>query len=161
MPTPLGSLPTNRAIPVAESTRAYSSVVAAASVEGLGGGNPLPDTGGGNWQITARPARDAFWVVEAEMLLTSPDAVWTYALYAMRISPADMDGILVGNYLGGYSHASLGWRSFQSSYMFRLQGGVIYTASLTMEQHDAYTQQYYTHWNWTRVGGLLVAESVT
>jgi len=161
MPTNFGDLPTNQPAPVAHGSRSFAWVGTSQRVNNTWAvGTPLPNGAGGIYQIAVTPSKRAFWVVEATMLLASPDAVWSQVAFTPRLNPADLDGNVIGNYVYGAVHASVPWRTFQSSFPFRLEAGVAYTATMCFEYSSNNNQDYHQHPYHMMLSGVLVGESV-
>ena len=161
MPTNFGALPTDQPVPVAHAARSFAWVGNQNRVNNLWAvGTPLPNGVGGFYQLSVTPPRRCYWVVGVEMLWTSPDIIWSNVAVGVRLNPADLDGVVIGNYLYAACHGSLPWRTYQSSYPYRLEGGVTYTATLTFEGSSNNNQDYYYHPNHQMMTGVLVGEGV-
>lgn len=163
MPTNLGALASNRPAPIARNQRGYGGWVGGTVqfYENWNGGTPLPDGAGGGFPIYATPNMPCFWVVEAQVMSiwSSGDAAYYAQLhFGIRIDPADADGVVLATYPSTCHQASIPWRTTQSSYMFRLNAGVAYTAKLTMESSSGWYQLFHQNPLYTHLNGLLVAE---
>jgi|tagenome__1003787_1003787.scaffolds.fasta_scaffold20741469_3 hypothetical protein len=163
MPTNLGALPSDKPIPnarcqfkrgAADTTVDVSNVVAA--------GTRLSDGAGGFMQISYTPTYPCYWVIRGNVMTHGVDAIWSRIDFGIRIAPNDADGVVTGVSCPTqvYANSTVEWHSWAASYMFRLNAGVAYTATLTFEYSWGYTQRYHTGPNWIRITGRAVGEGV-
>src|SRR6476620_861235 len=92
-----------------------------------------------------------------------PDGVtWRRWDHAIRISPADANGITLGHQCPHqvYDNSTIEWRTVAATVAFRLAAGVTYTAYLTSEYTSAGTVQIHTVLQWCRIVGPVVSEGV-
>jgi hypothetical protein len=166
--TPLAQLPSTRSVPgsrlqvkrgVADSVVAVSSAVAA--------GTKLSDGSGGFMQISYTPLYDCYWVVRGGTIWhggTDMAGGWQRVDQGLTITPADVNGITAAQQqaMEVYNQATIEFRSYMCSYMFKLAAGVAYTAALIFQfSGSAYTSQYHTGPNWARIIGRVTGEGAT
>ena len=163
MPTNLGALPSNLAAPIACDQRGYGGWVGSTQefYNGWGAGSPLPDGASGGFPISVTPTMPCFWVVEAQIMVissTAESAYYSQIHFGIRISPADADGWVLAAYPSTCTEPTIPWRTIQSSFMFRLNANVTYTAKITFEYSGGWYQLYHLNPLYTHLNGVLVAE---
>lgn len=161
MPTNLGALDLQRVPPIAIPQRFYSAVNAAVRINnGWAAGTPVPNGTGGNMAIFTTPLRRAWWIVEAQAMVSSPDLVWSMIHLGVRINPADRDGVVLGTLPTCAIHGSIGWRTVQAHYAFQLEANVAYSATLTVEASSNNNQDVHQNGYYTHLHGHLIEGSV-
>lgn len=165
-PTPLAQLPSSEPIRnarvqikrgTADNSWNYNTATAQGTV--------IVDNNGAPFQIQYAPAYPCFWIVHTNIMGHGyPDGTgWRRWDHSIRISPTDADGILIGCQCPHelYDNSTVEWRTVSGMCMFRLNPGVLYTASLCHEYITAGTATIHVGAQWARIMGRVVGEGVT
>lgn len=163
MPTNLGALPTTAPFPGARAQIKRGAADTTVNVSNqTPQGTILSDGAGGDMRIVFTPTYPCWWVVRGNVMSHGVDAVWSRVDYSIRITPADAEGVVVGFQcpMQVYANSTVEWRSWSSSYMFKLNAVIAYTAYLAFEYSYGWTQRYHTGPNWLRIMGRAVGQGV-
>jgi len=88
---------------------------------------PMQDGNGQQMKVQITPQRAGWWVVHAESIWQTPDAVWTYWHWGIYLTPADAYGWYDDrNHI--CVHSAIGWSEQTITTAFRLNAGIAYTA---------------------------------
>jgi len=150
-PPPVGAAQVKRG--VTDSYTNYTSSVAYGTV--------FPDGAGGLMQISATPSRRCYWLITAEMIWSSPDGQWSRGDWAIGLNQADLDGYTQLGQCIISPHSAVGWMSYSTAAMFRLEANTAYVASMNWRYSSGYNQQFSTGPLWHKMFGLLLAEAET
>lgn len=133
MPTPFGALPGGDLAPIAHAMIGRSIDYGGYYIDNATAvGTPLPDGGSGGFAQSVYCPRPCFLVAELQLALQGNRSAWDYAAFAVRITPADLDGVVAGNYLIAPLNSSLPVKTFHATYPFRCGVGS-YTIQATWE----------------------------
>jgi hypothetical protein len=125
---PLGTLPSNAPPPTGNVQRDFGVAEATAVCNG----SPLLiGSGAQSLGISITPARRCYWVVKANILISS-SGNWARVDFGIYVAPvADLDGQTVGCRAAHSTATGLGWQSLSLSAMFHVEAGVSYTAQVS------------------------------
>lgn len=128
-PINLADLPSNQPAPtgLCQIKRGASNV--GITYNNTIGVKPLEDGVGNPMRIAITPARAGLWLIRAETIWSSPDAIWTYHHWAVRCVPLDALGF--GDDRNHHSmHSALGWTEGVINTAYQLNAGVAYYAEM-------------------------------
>lgn len=163
-PTNLADLPTNRPFPNGKVQIKRGAVDSAPNYSSANNGQKLPDGGGGFMEIYFTPVYPCWWIIHSNVMAHGyPDGVgWRRWDHAIRITPADANGILLGHQCCQqvYDNGTIEWDTVAGTCSFKLNPGIAYTAYLTMEYCSAGTVQIHNGPLWCRIVGRIVGEGM-
>jgi hypothetical protein len=118
----------------------------------------LQDGAGGLMRINITPARTGWWLIRAENIWQSPDAIWDYFHWGVRIVPLDLDG--AGDDRCHHAmHSALGWTESCLDTVYRLAAGVAYYAEMYWPNSSSgYNQSYWAGQDYHYIMGEFVGE---
>jgi hypothetical protein len=125
----------------------------------VAGGTAIKVTpGGADMSVSVTVAHNAWWHLTANLLWSSPDAVWTRADWYIGVSPADALGV-TQSYGLCRMHSAMGWVQSTATGLYRLSAGT-YTAKLFWGASPyGFNQDVYHGSVWTRLVGQTFSES--
>jgi len=164
MPINLGDIPTNFPLRNGKIQIKRGGADVVYNVSAANNGQKIIDNAGGNMEIYYAAVTPCWWIVSSNIMAHGyPDGVtWRRWDHAIRISPADANGITLGHQCPHqvYDNSTIEWRTVAATVAFRLAAGVTYTAYLTSEYTSAGTVQIHTGPQWCRIVGRVVSEGV-
>lgn len=160
MPTNFADLPTDEPFPNGKvqfkrgTSDTFPTVNTSTAIGSILAQSPSISTG-----VVEYPC---LWVVRANVLADSGGVAggWRRWDWGIRISPADVNGEVVGIRVPCLVNESVAWRSYHGQFIFRLAAGTNYTASLTHEYMSAVSARYLTGPLWYRIMGRMVMMGV-
>jgi len=166
MPTNLGVLPTNQPLTngrVQIKRGAVDNLYQPNT--GTPGGSGITDGAGNLMGINYTPTYNCYWVVKSNVMAHgwNDGAGWRRWDHGIYINPADANGISLGFQCPHqlYDASIVEWRTVSGTAMFKLNGGVGYTAYLGHSYLSAGTIDVYTGPAWIRIVGRIVGEGST
>jgi hypothetical protein len=154
----LGQLASNTPVPTgvcqikrgAGSTdMTFNNTVAQGTVITDGAGQPM--------RISVTPTNPGWWVIRAESVWSSPDAVWRYWTWYVGISPTDADGV-TGDWNHGCTHSITGYRESCLNTIFRLNANTTYSATMTWGYSQGNNQRIWPGTDFLYIMGEFVGE---
>ena len=160
MPTNFADLPTNKPIPngkvqfkrgTSDTSPTVNTSTAAGTVLAQ---TPTISTG-----VVEYPC---LWVVRANVMCDAGGVAggWRRWDWGLRISPADVNGEVLGKLCCCQVHESVAWRTYHTQHIFRLAAGTSYSCSITHERMSAVSARYHTGPLWYRIMGRMVMMGV-
>jgi hypothetical protein len=164
-PTPLGLLPSNLPLPnqrVQVKRGAPNGIDYTVSNQ-VAAGTILNDGAGGPMSVSYQPRYACYWLVRTNSIWrgrSDSDAAWRRCDHGIRITPADALGVTVGYKRPAplYPSSVVQWRTHACSFLFKLNPGITYTASMTFEYSSGYWQEYHSAANFHRIIGVVLGE---
>jgi hypothetical protein len=157
-PTNLGDLPSNEPAPtgLVQLKRGVAN-----QTDGYTNNNPigtvLTDGAGGRMEIAITPARPGWWLIRAENIIYSPDAIWTYCYWEVFLTPNDADNVnLAIAYLP--LHSALSWNESCIDTAHRLNAGVAYKAQMRWRANSGYSHGFWTGPDYCYIMGEFVED---
>ena len=159
-PVNLGALPLTQPVPTGRGQIMYGSTNGTMNYNNTVGATPLTNGAGTPMRIAVTPPIDCWWRVTAYTIWSSPDAVWTRADWGVDLSPADKDGWSRTYALIWVNAGATGvWHHSRTTALYRLAGGVAYTATMMwIASPSGYNQQVWTGPDYHCINGHTIGE---
>ena len=119
---------------------------------------PMQDGSGQPMRISITPARAGWWLIRAETIWRTPDGVWTYFHWGVRLQPADADGWF-DDRNHHTMHSVMVWTESVVNTAFRLNAGVAYYCDMWWPNASlGYNENYYTDPQYHFIAGEFIED---
>jgi hypothetical protein len=119
---------------------------------------PIEDGNGQPMRIALTPSRPGMWLIRAEMIWNTPDAIWSYFHWGVRLVPTDALGF--GDDRNHHCmHSALGWTEQVINTAYQLAAGTAYYAEMYWPNSSmGYNQAYWAGPDYHYIMGEFVGE---